>query len=77
MQWILFKDLNQEIREHGTPISKSNDLTWKLRNQIFESRIENVRIWSMKGFAFRADGGTPNTLGGPTSINILTMDRQT
>lgn len=37
--------------------------TWKLRNQILESRIENVRMWSMNGFAFLAVGGTPNIWG--------------
>jgi hypothetical protein len=25
-------------------------LTWKFRNQILESRTENVRTWSMNGF---------------------------
>lgn len=51
--------------------------TWKLRNQIFESRIENVRIWSMNGFAFRANGGTPNTFEDPTSVNMLTIGHDT
>lgn len=33
--------------------------TWKLRNQILPSSNENVKIWSMNGFALRAAGGTP------------------
>lgn len=50
---------------------RQGDRTWKLRNQIFESTIENVRIWSIKGFARLAPGGTPNifdTLSGNYSL---------
>jgi hypothetical protein len=39
---------------------KKSCLTWKFRNQILESRRENVRTWSMNGLALRACGGTPN-----------------
>ena len=74
MQWVFFHDLNGGMHEHETPSSKRADPTWKLRNQIFESRIENVRTWSMKGLAFRANGGTPNASRVRRSINILTID---
>jgi hypothetical protein len=50
---------NVEVRDRRVGDTKGDGLTWKLRNQILLSRSEKVRIWSIKGFAFRAVDGTP------------------
>src|SRR6266702_3840372 len=60
LQRILFDYLPSTISIRGSSAKIGSCLTWKLRNHILESRIENVRTWSMKRLALRACGGTPN-----------------
>ena len=73
LQRVLLDDLpecTEWLREvHSTFALHAHTRTWKLRNQILLSRMEKVRTWSTKGFAFRACGGTPNICGHAGSHN--------
>lgn len=72
LQWILLHYLQQLVSQQGQRYTLQKLRTWKLRNQILSSRIENVRMWSTKGLAFLAVEGTPNIFE-PVSVFLSSM----
>lgn len=51
----------------------SRERTWKLRNHILLSTMENVRMWSMNGLARRAVEGTPKICDPGQYMNVATL----